>query len=70
VNRTIPVNRVIWNDQAVIDPFRNGGSRMSLTLRKAASSLGAAALGVTALTGVGLAAGSAAQASVTPSFLS
>ena len=41
---------------------------MSLTLRKAASSLGAAALGVTALTGVGLAAGSAAQASVTPSF--
>ena len=49
-------------------PFRNGGSRMSLTLRKAASSLGAAALGVTALTGVGLAAGSAAQASVTPSF--
>jgi ABC-type nitrate/sulfonate/bicarbonate transport system ATPase subunit len=69
-DRTIPVNRVIWNDQAVIDPFRNGGSRMSLTLRKAASSLGAAALGVTALTGVGLAAGSAAQASVTPSFLS
>jgi hypothetical protein len=41
---------------------------MSLTPRKAASSLGAAALGVTALTGVGLAAGPAAQASVTPSF--
>ena len=41
---------------------------MSLPLRRAASSLGAAALGVTALTGVGLAAGSAAQVSVTPSF--
>jgi hypothetical protein len=41
---------------------------MSLTPRKAASSLGAAALGLTALTGVGLAAGPAAQASVTPSF--
>jgi hypothetical protein len=41
---------------------------MSLTLRKAASSLGAAALGVSAMTGAGLAAGSPAQASVTPSF--
>jgi hypothetical protein len=41
---------------------------MSLTPRKAVSSLGAAALGVGVMTGVGLAAGSAAQASVTPSF--
>jgi hypothetical protein len=43
---------------------------MSLTLRKAASLLGAAALSGTAMTGAGLAAGPAAQASVTPSFLS
>ena len=41
---------------------------MSLTLRKAASSLGAAALGVTAMTGVGLAAGSPALASTGPGF--
>ena len=41
---------------------------MSLTLRKAASLLGAAALSGTAMTGAGLAAGPAAQASVTPSF--
>ena len=41
---------------------------MSLTPRKAVSSLGAAALGVGVMTGGGLAAGSAAQASVTPSF--
>ena len=41
---------------------------MSLTLRKAASSLGAAALGVTALTGVTWAASSTALASVRPSF--
>ena len=41
---------------------------MSLSLRKAASLLGAAALGVTGMTGVGLAAGSAALASVRPSF--
>ena len=44
---------------------------MSLTPRKAASSLGAAALGVTAMTGVGWAAGSTALASVErPAFLS
>jgi hypothetical protein len=42
---------------------------MSLTLRKVALSFGAAALGVTGVTGTGWAAGSAAQASgVTPSF--
>ena len=41
---------------------------MSLTLRKAASSLGAAALGVTALTGVTWAASSTALASARPSF--
>ena len=42
---------------------------MSLTPRKAASLLGAAALGVTAMTGAGWAAGSAARASVArPSF--
>jgi len=46
---------------------------MSLTPRKAASLLGAAALGATAMTGVGWAAGSAARASMaspspTPSF--
>jgi Subtilase family len=41
---------------------------MSLTLRKAASSLGVAALGVTALTGVTWAASSTAQASAGPSF--
>jgi hypothetical protein len=62
------VNPVIWNDHAVIDPFRNGGSGMSLTLRKAASSLGAAALGVSAMTGVGWAAGSPALAGTGPSF--
>ena len=41
---------------------------MSLTLRKAASLLGAAALGSTAMTGAGWAAGSDAQASAGPSF--
>jgi Subtilase family len=41
---------------------------MSLTPRKAASLLGAAALGVTAMTGAGWAAASTAQASVRPSF--
>src|ERR1700691_5232517 len=42
---------------------------MSLTLRKAVSLLGAAALGITAITGTSWAAGSAARASVpTPSF--
>ena len=41
---------------------------MSLTLRKAASLLGAAALGGTAMTGAGWAASSAAQASAGPSF--
>ena len=42
---------------------------MSLTARKAASLLGAAALGVTALTGAGWAAGPAARASAPgPSF--
>src|SRR6185312_7542524 len=44
---------------------RNGDGRMSLTSRKAASLLGAAALGVTAATGAGWAAGSTAQASTT-----
>jgi hypothetical protein len=45
------------------------GSRMSLTPRKAASLLGAAALGVMGMTGAGWAAGSAALASVPkPSF--
>jgi hypothetical protein len=52
---------VLWNYQAMIDHFHNGGSRMSLTLRKAASLLGAAALGGTAMTGAGWAAGSAAS---------
>ena len=56
--------RVMWNDQAVIDPFRYGGSRMSLTPRRSASLLGAAALGVAAMTGAGWAAGSTALASV------
>jgi Subtilase family len=41
---------------------------MSLTPRKAASLLGAAALGVTAMTAIGWAAGSPARASVRPSF--
>lgn len=41
---------------------------MSVTPRKAASLLSAAALGVTAMTGVGWAAGSAALASAKPSF--
>src|SRR6202161_2737725 len=42
---------------------------MSLTLRKTVSLLGAAALGITAITGTSWAAGSAARASVpTPSF--
>ena len=41
---------------------------MSLTPRKAASLLGAAALGVTAMTAVGWAAGTPAQGSVRPSF--
>ena len=40
------------------------GSRMSFTLRKAVSLLGAAALGVTAMSGAGLAAASTAQAGV------
>ena len=45
---------------------RNGGGRMSLTPRKAGSLLGAAALGATAMTGIGWAAGSAARARSKP----